>query len=122
MHQIINTENILGITSRGGILKVFISPKTAGSTRLIMGSAALLRGEVIHEHVHDYGEETFLVTEGQGFVTIDDAEYEIGAGDAVIIKQGQRHQVINKHCDLLQLVFACAPLAPSAKEGHRNSI
>lgn len=115
----ITEDNINPITNKGGEIRVLISPKTVQAKQLILGTARLNPGEVLIEHIHDYGEETFFVKSGHGVVMIDHHEIKIGPSSAIIIPQGSRHKVMNTGHTLLELVFATAPLAPTASQGDR---
>jgi putative monooxygenase len=118
--QIADINSVPIVTTRGGRIKVYASPKTIGTTRLIMGSALLKPGEKIHKHLHDYGEEIILVEKGNGSVIIDDQMYQVAKGQVLIARQGQSHEVINDGSEEMELRFASAPLAPSQAEGHRD--
>jgi quercetin dioxygenase-like cupin family protein len=118
--QITEINSVPEVTSRGGRIKVYASPKTIGTSRLIMGSAHLRPGEKINKHLHDYGEEVILVEKGEGVVTIDDQEYPVKAGHIMVAKQGQSHEVLNNGAYDMELRFASAPLAPTQAEGHRD--
>lgn len=117
----IHVNEVETLNKHGAQVKVFASPLTVGTSKLIMGSAVLRPQEEIYEHVHDYGEEIVYVTHGFGKAYLDGKLIDISAGKVFIARQGVRHKIFN-HADVdLRLIFACAPLAPSAKQGHRNT-
>jgi len=118
--ELINILDVPKIDKHGGEIKVFASPKTMGTTKLIMGTAILLPRTEIVEHVHDYGEEVIFVVQGAGKVFLDGKQTSITAGDAFIARQGVKHKIINDSSAKLHLIFSCAPLAPSPQQGHRN--
>lgn len=66
---------------------------TAEHSQLVLMS--LLPGEEIGLEVHNAGDQFFRFEKGQGKVIIDEIEYEVTDGDAVIVPQGTRHNVIN---------------------------
>jgi mannose-6-phosphate isomerase-like protein (cupin superfamily) len=56
---------------------------------------SLRPGEEIGEEVHTSVDQFFRFEEGQGKVTIDNCEYKVKDGDAVIVPAGARHNVTN---------------------------
>jgi mannose-6-phosphate isomerase-like protein (cupin superfamily) len=65
---------------------------TAKHHQLVLMS--LQAGEEIGEEVHQL-DQFFRFEEGQGKVIIDGVEHEVKAGDAVIVPEGTRHNVVN---------------------------
>ncbi len=118
--QIIDTTNLPVETKRGGKLKVYASPKTLGTTKLVLGNTILEPGEETIEHIHDYSEELLFILKGSGIILLEGVEYGIGAGNAIIARQGQRHKIINNSNEQMELLFASAPLAPNPETGHRD--
>ncbi len=51
--------------------------------------------EEIGFEVHEENDQFFRFESGKGKVVINDSEYEVADGDAVIIPKGSRHNVIN---------------------------
>ena len=56
---------------------------------------SLKPGEEIGMEVHEGNEQFFRFEKGEGKVIIDETEYTVTNGDAVIVPQGARHNVIN---------------------------
>ena len=56
---------------------------------------SLKPGEDIGLEVHNDTDQFFRIDAGQGKVVIDDNEYEVTDGDAVIVPAGAQHNVIN---------------------------
>ncbi len=52
-------------------------------------------GEEIGEEVHKTVDQFFRFEKGQGKVSIDNTEYNVTDGDAVIVPAGAKHNVIN---------------------------
>lgn len=87
---------------------------TALDCQLVLMS--LLPGEEIGMEVHDEGDQFFRFESGIGKVIVDDTEYEVTDGDAVIIPVGSRHNVINvSQTEMLKLYTIYAP--PHHKDG-----
>lgn len=56
---------------------------------------ALKPNEDIGMEVHEENDQFFRFESGNGKVIINDTEYEVGDGDAVIVPTGANHNVIN---------------------------
>lgn len=66
-------------------------------------------GEEIGEEVHSENDQFFRFEAGTGKCIIDDNEYDVIAGDAVIVPSGSRHNVINinvKDALLMYTIYA----------------
>ncbi|HMR84379.1 MAG TPA: cupin domain-containing protein [Niabella sp.] len=76
---------------------------------------SLLPGEEIGEEVHDENDQFFRFEQGNGKCIIDDNEYAVADGDAVIVPSGAKHNVINTGADVLKMYTIYAP--PHHKDG-----
>ena len=77
---------------------------------------SLLPGEEIGMEVHDEGDQFFRFEKGTGKVIIDETEYVVADGDAVIVPRGSRHNVINtSETEALKMYTIYAP--PHHKDG-----
>jgi len=87
---------------------------TAAHCQLVLMS--LRPGEEIGMEVHKGNDQFFRFEKGTGKVIIDGTEYVVGDGDAVIVPQGARHNVINtSQTEALKLYTIYAP--PHHKDG-----
>ena len=87
---------------------------TAQDCQLVLMS--LLPGEEIGLETHKEGDQFFRFESGQGKVLIDETEYVVGDGDAVIVPVGSQHNVINTSAtETLKLYTIYAP--PHHKDG-----
>jgi mannose-6-phosphate isomerase-like protein (cupin superfamily) len=80
---------------------------TGEKSQLVLMS--LLPGEDIGEEVHDENDQFFRFESGTGKVIINETEYEVTDGDAVIVPRGARHNVINTGADRLKLYTIYSP-------------
>jgi mannose-6-phosphate isomerase-like protein (cupin superfamily) len=55
---------------------------------------SLLPGEEIGSEIHNENDQFFRFEEGSGKVIINETEYEVVDGDAVIVPSGAKHNVI----------------------------
>lgn len=116
----VDLADVAPIVQRGGELRVLITPKRAASRHHIFGQAVLAPGEVIAEHAHDYGEESLYVVRGTGVLLADGEAQQLQPGRAALIPASIAHEVRNTGGETLELIFASAPLAPTAEVGHRD--
>ncbi|OGF31430.1 cupin [Candidatus Falkowbacteria bacterium RIFOXYD2_FULL_35_9] len=71
---------------------------------------ALKPNEEIGAEVHDEHDQFFRFESGVGKVMIDDNEYEVKDGDAVIVPAGARHNVVNSSdSEILKLYTLYSP-------------
>ena len=56
-------------------------------------------GEEIGMEVHEKVDQFFRFEKGQGKVIIDNDEYEVGDGSAIIVPAGSNHNVVNTSQD-----------------------
>ena len=66
---------------------------TAKNCQLVLMS--LKPGEEIGMEVHNGNDQFFRFEKGEGQVIINETEYIVGNGDAVIVPEGAKHNVIN---------------------------
>lgn len=80
---------------------------TAEHSQLVLMS--LHPGEEIGMEVHKENDQFFRFENGTGLCVIDDHEYEVGDGFAIIVPAGARHNVINVGADELKLYTIYSP-------------
>ncbi len=80
---------------------------TGEKSQLVLMS--LLPGEDIGSEVHSDNDQFFRFESGKGKVIINETEYEVSDGDAVIIPRGARHNVINTGTEHLKMYTIYSP-------------
>ncbi|KND50179.1 MAG: hypothetical protein AB198_01840 [Parcubacteria bacterium C7867-003] len=70
---------------------------TGEQSQLVLMS--LLPGEDIGSEIHQDNDQFFRFEAGNGKVVINDTEYEVADGDAVVVPKGATHNVINTSAD-----------------------
>ena len=88
---------------------------TAPNSQLVL--MCLAPGEEIGKETHHL-DQFLRFEEGQGKVILDDVEHTVTDGDAVVIPQGTRHNVINTGDTPLKLYSLYSP--PEHKDGTVN--
>ncbi len=82
----------LGGTTKHSFGYVVIPPK--GSSRL---------------HYHPHAEETYFIMKGKGKMIIDEKEYNVKPGDAILISPLEKHQIFCANNEDLEFIVVCAP-------------
>ncbi|NFA43460.1 cupin domain-containing protein [Clostridium botulinum] len=118
---IVNNSEVEYLESqRGGKIKMLANPKNLNTKSQVMGMGVLEFGEENKLHIHDYSEEIFYITKGNGEVVIHTKKYVINEGDIILIPNGIEHKLINNSCKQLEYIFSISPLAPTPEQGHRD--
>jgi mannose-6-phosphate isomerase-like protein (cupin superfamily) len=86
---------------------------TGHHSQLVLMS--LLPGEEIGMEVHPDNDQFFRFDQGEGKVIVDDNEYEVKDGDAVLVPAGAAHNVINTGSEPLRFYTIYSP--PHHKDG-----
>lgn len=66
---------------------------TGGHVQLVLMS--LKPGEEIGEEIHENNDQFFRFESGAGKCTIDENNYHVTEGDAIVVPAGAKHNVIN---------------------------
>lgn len=81
---------------------------TGKHTQLVLMS--IPAGSEIGSEVHPENDQFFRFEAGTGKVTIDDSEYEVADGSAIVVPAGARHNVVNtSDSEALQLYTLYSP-------------
>ena len=80
-----------------------------GARNLSLAEATVPAGGETIEHLHRTSEEIYNVVSGAGRMRLGEDEFEIAAGDAILIPPGTRHKLWNQGAEPLVLLCACAP-------------
>lgn len=80
---------------------------TGEKSQLVLMS--LQPGEDIGFEIHEDNDQFFRFESGNGKVLINETEYEVSDGDAVIVPRGAKHNVINTGGNSLKLYTIYSP-------------
>jgi mannose-6-phosphate isomerase-like protein (cupin superfamily) len=61
------------------------------------------------EHHHLTAEETYYLLSGEARMVVDGVSFDLHAGQALLIKPGERHQLFNESEQWLEFLVICAP-------------
>lgn len=102
-------------------LKILASPEINNSKHILMGEMILYADGETDPHIHDYGDEAMLLLAGNGFVYVDGERFCVSARQSWVIPRGCVHHIKNtSDSEKMIIIFSVSPLAPKAKDGHRN--
>ena len=76
-------------------------------------------GDDIGEETHEADQTTFFVS-GEGEAVVDGRRTKVGPNHMIVIKKGQKHNIINKGDAPLQLFSVYAPPAEDPGVAHKT--
>lgn len=97
------------VTLDGSEIREWAGRVSAPAEKQSLAEATVPVGGVTIEHYHLHSEELYLVSAGEGRLTVDGEERIIREGDCALIPSGARHMVANIGSDPLRIVCSCAP-------------
>ncbi|MBF0552004.1 MAG: cupin domain-containing protein [Deltaproteobacteria bacterium] len=74
---------------------MMITAETAGSVNLSFAKVTYRPGDGSPLHHHDRTEEIYYILSGYGKVVIDDEEFPVRPGHAVLLPVGSIHRILN---------------------------
>jgi putative monooxygenase len=117
----IRAAEIAASSRLGGELRAVLTPGRVDATSGFLGTGRLPAGERITEHYHPYSDEFVYLFSGELALTVDGESLTLAAGEAVMIRRGQRHVFLaTESADdhPAEWVYVMAPLAPRPDLGH----
>ena len=97
------------VTLDGSEIREWAGRVSAPAEKQSLAEATVPVGGATIEHYHRASEELYLVTAGEGRLTVDGEDRTIRVGDCALIPPGSPHKVVNIGSDPLRIVCACAP-------------
>ena len=109
--KIVRKENIQPINNAEGELfyeMIGRGEKLGNAIKHSVGHVVVLKGYSTNKHYHPIAEETYYFIKGTGKMIINDCEYKVKPGDAVLISTNDVHQLFAENDDVEAIVI-CAP-------------
>ncbi len=97
------------ITMDGSEIRELLAHRNSAIRNQSLAEARLPAGGTTLEHYHRKSEEIYYITHGTGRMRIEAETREVGPGDAIAIRPGQKHKLWNTGSDPLRLLCCCAP-------------
>jgi len=109
MNAFRNLRDIVPFTGPDGARVQQIAGRSDGMTSHSLAVISHPAGTASADHHHTVADEVYLVWSGHGRVRVDGVTRNVGPGDTVVIRPGQRHKVWNDGPVELILIVSCAP-------------
>jgi mannose-6-phosphate isomerase-like protein (cupin superfamily) len=84
---------------------ILLDKENTGSDNLTVGSTIVYPGARTGGHAHVEVEEVYYITKGKGKMIVDEAEFEVKAGDAFWVNPGAFHITFNTGLEPLEYVW-----------------
>jgi mannose-6-phosphate isomerase-like protein (cupin superfamily) len=81
------------ITADGSEIREFAGVPSGNAVNQSLAEATVLPGGDTIEHYHRASEEIYYFTRGSGRMRLGDEEFDVTAGDCVVIPPGVRHKL-----------------------------
>jgi len=105
-----NLNAVTPFTTRDGSeIRELLAHRNSAIRHQSLAEARLPVGGATQEHFHPRAEEIYYITHGVGKVRIETETRDVGPGDAIAIRPGQKHKLWNTGSDVLRLLCCCAP-------------
>lgn len=109
--KIVRKENIQPINNADGELfyEMLGRGEELGNTmQHSVGHVVVLKGYSTNKHYHPIAEETYYFIRGTGKMIINNCEYIVNPGDAVLINANDIHQLFAEN-EEVEAIVICAP-------------
>lgn len=97
-------EAVVAHDGQGKISAARVVAARAGGGAEFIDLVVVPPGCSIGEHTHGADEETYVIVDGSGTMTIDGTSLVVGPGDVVVNRAGGTHGLRNTGADPLRLV------------------
>lgn len=97
------------ITKDGSIIRELLHPDQQGNQNQSLAEATVPVNSKTHLHKHHETEELYHITQGKGLMTLNQANFEVVAGDTVCITPGTAHCIENIGREDLKILCCCSP-------------
>lgn len=90
------------------VARELASPRNSSAEALSIAEIVVPPGVEVRPH-HHVMEEVYHVVAGEGLMMVEDAMRVVGAGDTVVIRPHEWHNIANRGEAELRLIVTCAP-------------
>src|SRR4029077_17112355 len=97
------------VTKDGSSIRELAGRVSLPAAHQSLAEATVPPGADTEEHYHRLAEELYLFTQGSGRMRLGDDEFEVRAGDCVVIPPHRTHKLWNDGETALVLLCCCAP-------------
>lgn len=93
----------------GEDIQEIIGIQSGGIHSHSLAQVTLSPGKSSAPHFHKKSEESYLILSGTASLIIDEVEFELMPGEAVLIEAGEVHKILNVHEANLVFLAVCVP-------------
>lgn len=97
------------ITKDRSVIRELMHPARHAPSTMSFAEAIIHSGGTTLMHFHHASEEIYHVTQGAGTMRLGTTEFDIHAGDTIMISPGTRHNVTNTAEEPLKILCVCHP-------------
>ncbi|HYZ27627.1 MAG TPA: cupin domain-containing protein [Thermoleophilaceae bacterium] len=97
------------VTADGSEIRELAGIPSGNAANQSLAQATVPPGRDTIEHYHRTTEEIYYFTGGHGRMRLGDDEFDVTAGDCVVIAPGVRHKLWAAETGALVLLCCCAP-------------
>ncbi len=103
-------DKVKSFTTRdGSAIRELLHPESSAASNQSLAQATVLPGDTTHLHKHAQTEEIYHITQGCGAMQLAQEQFEVVAGDSVLIPPGTPHCITNTGTTPLQFLCMCSP-------------
>ena len=93
----------------GSTIRELMHPGVQGNNNQSLAQAIVAPGNETRLHYHATSEELYFIQAGRGTMRLDGEEFEVAAGDTVLIPPGAHHSIRNSGSAALTFLCCCSP-------------
>ena len=97
------------VTKDGSEITEIIHPELHNNKAQSLAQARVRPGQITQAHYHQQTEEIYFLLGGQGRMRLDNQQFDLRSGEAIVIKPGQIHQIENTGTVDLLFLCCCSP-------------
>ncbi|MDH3948058.1 MAG: cupin domain-containing protein, partial [Gammaproteobacteria bacterium] len=97
------------ITRDGSEIRELMHPAAQGNKTQSLAEAIVKQGQQTHLHQHHKSEELYYITNGKGYMTLGEEQFEVTVGDTICISPGTPHCIKNIGTEALHILCMCSP-------------
>ena len=97
------------VTRDGSEIRELMHPAAQGNKAQSLAEAIVKQGQQTHLHQHHNSEELYLITNGKGYMTLGEEQFDVIMGDTICIPPGTPHCIKNIGTEALHILCMCSP-------------
>jgi len=97
------------VTRDSSEIRELMHPAAHGNKAQSLAEAIVEQGEQTHLHQHHNSEELYFITNGKGYMTLGEEQFDVIVGDTICIPPGTPHCIKNIGTEALHILCMCSP-------------